>query len=73
MKATFEKLIRIKFWFQYSEELENLDYSERERLEEQAKERIFEMIKEGYTSGELCESIDEKEFYGWWEYRIENK
>jgi hypothetical protein len=73
METTFEKLIRIKFWFVYSEELENLNFLEREYLENQAKEQIFKMVKEGYTSGELCESVNDQEFYGWWEYGIENK
>ena len=74
MSAAFEKEITIRFWFNTSDELENLTGDERDMLEEQAKESIFRFITEdGYTSGELCESINDKEFYGWWEYRIINK
>jgi hypothetical protein len=73
MKATFEKLIQIKFWFEYSGDIENLDWFKREELEKKARKQIFKMIMEDYTSGELCESIDDQEFYGWWEYSIENK
>ena len=46
-----------------------------EELEEAANKRIFEMIQEGYHSGELCESIsltdddpeDGVEYSGWWD------
>ena len=51
----------------------------REALEENAKKRIFEMIQEGYTSGELFTSVrygkdivpeededDGLEYSGWW-------
>ncbi|WP_163216443.1 hypothetical protein [Bacteroides sp. 224] len=53
-----------------TDELEKLSFEEIEYLEQQAMSRIVEMIKDGYTSGELCESIDENEFYGWWEYKM---
>lgn len=41
-------------------------------LEEHAEERIHRMMKEGYVSGELVESIHddndhEVEYSGWWE------
>ena len=39
-----------------------------ERLDQHAEERIAEMRKEGYTSGELCEEIDGVEYRGWWEF-----
>ncbi|MDR1459496.1 MAG: hypothetical protein LBI60_04715 [Bacteroidales bacterium] len=73
MKATFEKQIEIKFWYEHSEELENLNADDRNYLEEEALSRIFEMVKEGYTSGEICACIEDTEFNGWWEYRIINK
>lgn len=48
-------------------------------LEEAARDRITEMAKEGYTSGELCENIrisdedgdDGVEYTGWWELKEE--
>ena len=44
-----------------------------ERLDEHAMDRMLEMIKEGYTGGELiCETeIDGKEitFTGWWDFQ----
>lgn len=44
-------------------------------LEEAAQERIFEMLKEGYTSGELSETVhmgyteasEDIKYNGWWE------
>ncbi|MDR1202706.1 MAG: hypothetical protein LBL58_13920 [Tannerellaceae bacterium] len=72
MKKTFKKKIEIEFWFEYTDEVENLTEDERWELENQAIYHIAGMRKECYTSGELCESIDGKEFYGWWEYRVIN-
>ena len=48
-------------------------------LEEAARERISEMAKEGYTSGELHDNIhatdddpeDGVEYSGWWELKEE--
>ena len=44
-----------------------------EALEETAWERVLEMTKEGYTSGELCANIgdDDTEYTGWWEKTTE--
>jgi len=36
-------------------------------LEKEAENRIFEMRKEGYTSGELNTKIDDIEYSGWWD------
>jgi len=57
----------------------------REALEEDANDRIFEMIKEGYYQGELCTSVrygkdivpeeEEEEgltYSGWWSRKTEN-
>ncbi|MDR0385384.1 MAG: hypothetical protein LBH60_04845 [Prevotellaceae bacterium] len=74
MKSTFEKKIEIKFWYEYSKELENLNAEQRDELENGAKESVFEFIsKFGYTSGELITVVGDKEFYGWWQYRIINE
>ncbi|NDV63994.1 hypothetical protein D0T60_01855 [Bacteroides sp. 224] len=70
MNQKFEREVKIKFWYNMTDELEKLSFEEIEYLEQQAMSRIVEMIKDGYTSGELCESIDENEFYGWWEYKM---
>jgi len=72
MTAQFKKEINIKFWYEFTDALEALNFDDREQLEDDAKERIFSQIKEGYTSGELCTSINDDEFYGWWEYSIKN-
>ena len=44
------------------------DYPDAE-LPEDAKEYIAEMIREGYSQGELNVSLpgDEQEYRGWWE------
>ena len=57
----------------------NIKNKHKEALEETAQERIFEMIKEGYTSGELNDNIymtdddpeDGVEYSGWWEMTTE--
>ena len=41
-------------------------------LEEHAMERITDMRKEGYTSGELSCNIDDVEYTGWWEMTTKN-
>ena len=47
-----------------------------ETLEEEAQTRIFQMTKEGYTSGELLSTLttdndEEIEYSGWWEMTTE--
>lgn len=56
----------------------------KEALKEDAESRIFEMIKEGYTSGELCTTVrygkdevpeededDGLQYSGWWSIETE--
>lgn len=40
-----------------------------EALQEHAQERIAEMTKEGFTSGELNTEVDGAEYSGWWDAR----
>lgn len=67
----FERNIRIKYWFTSLDELDKLSNEQVETLENQTLESINRFITEnGYTSGELCESIGDFELYGWWEFSI---
>ena len=56
----------------------------KEALKEDAESRIFEMIREGYTSGELCTTVrygkdevpeededDGLQYSGWWSIETE--
>jgi uncharacterized protein YoaH (UPF0181 family) len=73
-----EKEITIKYNWKCNEDI-NIPEKHEEALEEDAMERIFEMMKEGYTSGELHTTVrygkdivseeDEEEglsYSGWW-------
>jgi hypothetical protein len=59
--ATLNKQITIQYWLN-----DNVPEDISEELDEQCKARIFEMMNNGYQSGELCESYDEQTYYGWW-------
>ena len=65
------------FWLDIQEYLDQTNQDElptevRECLEEQASERAFEMMKEGYSMGNLCcsyfdsDTETDHEFDGWW-------
>jgi hypothetical protein len=60
-----------------NEEGETPTKSHQEQLEDDAVSRIFEMLREGYTSGELVSYAysDEIEigYYGHWSVRLEEK
>ena len=62
-------LINIKWWFEEEDEFKELPFEARQDIENRVEQRIINMRADGYTSGELCESYNEIEFYGWWEYR----
>jgi hypothetical protein len=66
--GTFDNLyahhVKYRFWndipFELTDDL-------RERLESEAEERAKDMIKEGYSSGELNYEDDKIQLRGWWE------
>lgn len=66
--------IQITINFNFSRSLNSkkeLSFEERDALEKAAKERIFQQIDEGYTSGELLTHIaanngKEVEYSGYW-------
>lgn len=64
----FKREITINFGWSSDNEIEEIDDSHIEALEEHARDKILEMTKEGYTSGELfLESEDEnRDYKGWW-------
>ena len=67
----FDKKITINFHLDIADS--ELPFYQLEVLEGKCKERIFQQhIVEGYTSGELCESMGKQDFLGWWSYKIEN-
>ncbi len=74
-----EKQITIKFRWWNSEDETEIKTGHREVLEKSAFDRIVDMMKEGYTSGELRDNVgfleddpdDGVEYQGWWE--IEHK
>lgn len=45
-----------------------LDSETRDLLEEHAENKIYEMRKERYTSGELHYEDDKISVYGWWSF-----
>lgn len=62
----FKFSLKIDYHLDLSDDEETLSFDEKEMLDKQCKKRVFEMIQEGYTSGELVESLDEATYYGWW-------
>jgi hypothetical protein len=69
----YEKKIELGYYFKRGDG-KNIREAHAEHLDELAMERITDMLKEGYTSGELCESVrvdnrdgaDGTEYTGWW-------
>lgn len=58
--------IEIKFnW--WNDDNEEVDFDIKNKLEEEAEERIHKMRSDGYTSGELHSEINGKEYQGWFE------
>jgi len=71
--------IKISYWWKKSENNGEVLERHTDFLEESAQDRIFEMLNEGYTSGELFDNIsacDEDtqngvDYYGAWEASTE--
>lgn len=74
----FEAELKISYYWTCDQGVE-IPEGHKEALKEDAESRIFEMIKEGYYSGELCTSVrygkdvvpeeDEEDglsYSGWW-------
>ena len=69
-----EKTISYRWW---RSDGEDVDPAHVEALVESADDRIAQMMKEGFVSGELCDNIcsetdneDGVEYSGWWEVRL---
>lgn len=60
-------IIKIEWW----DENNNNELPENNQLElrEHAINRIAEMSKDGYTSGELRYDIDNQHYDGWWKLK----
>jgi len=77
-----ERKIKITYRW-WNNDLDEIDSGHILALEETAQDKIYEMLKEGYTSGELLDNVrmhdtdpeDGIEYRGWWEmtYFIEKK
>jgi hypothetical protein len=65
MKA-FENSIETSYWWKRTDG-KDIAKSATDFLKEDADERIAQMTKEGYTSGELSTRINDIEYRGWWE------
>ncbi|AGZ17690.1 hypothetical protein X824_gp133 [Escherichia phage 4MG] len=71
--------IKISYWWKKSDNNGEVLDRHADFLEESAQERIFEMLNEGYTSGELFDNIhscDEDtengvDYHGAWESTFE--
>ncbi len=69
-----KKVITYRWWRDGDDEIKP---EHAQALEERADDRIVEMMKEGYTSGELRDNIrmtdedpeDGIEYQGWWEVK----
>lgn len=75
MEEAMEKTIESKITYRWWRDDGDIKPEHEEALEERAQDRISEMTKEGYTSGELIDYIrmtdddpeDGVEYHGWWE------
>jgi hypothetical protein len=68
--VSIESVINIKFnWWRSDGSKETIPNDVLEQLEEHAEERIMEMRKGGFTSGELCfESDSSPSYSGAWSF-----
>jgi hypothetical protein len=62
-----EEIIRINYNWDTSD-YPKISSKLKRKLKEHAEERIFEMRKEGYTSGELVYDANKIVAYGWWSF-----
>lgn len=68
--------IKIEYWWR-EETNKHIPKNHRDALHETAQERIYDMLKEGYTSGELQDNVfmndsdteDGVSYFGWWEIK----
>lgn len=62
-----ERTIKINYNYKLKDYPE-ITHEQRELLEDHAEERILEMRKEGYTSGELFFESEDILCRGWWSF-----
>jgi hypothetical protein len=85
MKDKVESSIHIDYHWNTDSGID-IPEAHKEALEEDAEERIFQMLKEGYNQGELCTTVrfgkdvvpeedeeDGLEYSGWWGVKKESK
>ena len=65
-----KKSILINYHYDLSDYNDKISFELQEQLESAAENRILEMRKEGYTSGELCflDTNTDIEIFGWWDF-----
>ena len=67
-----ERTIEVTYYWDL-DEFPKLDDETKEQLCEHAENRILNMKKEGYSSGELLHEDSEGNSYrGWWEWTVKN-
>lgn len=64
-----QRSINIKFHLN-TQGVEGVTEEQKTELEEKCLERIFEQYKQGIWQGELCETVNEIDVYGWYEMKI---
>ena len=60
----FTKTITVRWWEDNGPEIK---HEHREHLEEEGFSHALEMLKDGFTSGELVEEHEDITYMGWWE------
>jgi len=63
--------ITYNFWDNELPKGEEIPAEAQKALEEAGKNRVLELIKDRWTSGELNEMHNGKEYRGWWEIKIQ--
>ena len=67
-----EVIVEVKYNWNLSD-YPDLDKETKELLKEHAEERMFQLRKEGYQSGELHYHNNEIRVWGWWYWTILKK
>ncbi len=65
--AQFERKMQITYRW-WNDEAEEIPSDHQIHLEDEAEDRINNMRKEGYTSGELNSTIGDTDYRGHWEF-----
>jgi len=70
-KEPFGAKITLTYWWEDENGKRPRGNSITDQLDKASEERIMEMVKEGYTSGDLIYETDKHNYSGWWEKNTE--